>query len=93
MQAGQMMDMKFVNLQYNMLVRWYAGKNESLTKHPMLQAFSFYNFLGHSNLFIFIFVILYKILQDFMKKKYLEHQALDQQVICPIGPANQRIIL
>ena len=57
--------------------------------------------LGHSKLFIFIFVILKKgkkkkikgfsqrILQDFMKKKYLEHQMLGRRVIFPIGPANQ----
>ena len=35
-----------------------------------------------------------RILQDFMKKKkYLEHQMLGRRVVCPIGPANHRIIL
>ena len=29
------------NLQYNTLVRWFAGMNDSLTKHLMLQAFFF----------------------------------------------------
>ena len=33
---------------------------------------------------------VYKKLQ---KKKYLEHQMLGRRVVCPIGPANQCIIL
>ena len=33
------------------------------------------------------------ILQEIMKKKYLEHQTLGRRVICPSEPTNQRIIL
>ena len=34
------------------------------------------------------------ILQDFLnKKQYLEHQTLDQRVVCPISPVNRGIIL
>ena len=49
------------NLQYNTLVRWFAGTNESSTKRLMFQVLS-----------------LQQILQDIMKKKYLEHQTLGQ---------------
>ena len=36
---------------------------------------------------------LQKISQDFIKKKYLEHQTLRLRVVCSISPANQHIIL
>ena len=32
-------------------------------------------------------------LYEIMETKYLERQTLGQQVVCPIGPASQRIIL
>ena len=34
-----------------------------------------------------------KSIRYYEKKKYLEHQALGRRVVCPISPANQRIIL
>ena len=30
------------------------------------------------------------VLQEIMKKKYLEHQTLGWRFICPIGPATER---
>ena len=63
----------------------------------------FHNFLyidlGHSKLFIFIFIILLRKWKGFCKefckilwkKLYLEHHTLGQRVICPIGPVNQHI--
>ena len=38
-------DQKSVNLEYNTLVRWADGTNESLTKRLKLQVFFFHNFL------------------------------------------------
>ena len=35
-------DIKFVNLQYNTLLRWFAGTNDSPTKHLMFQALMFF---------------------------------------------------
>ena len=35
-------------------------------------------------------VVLQRILQESMKKKYLEHQTLGCRFICPIGPATER---
>ena len=49
---------KFDNLQYNTLVFWFAGTNDSSAKHLMFQALLFYDFLGHSKFFIYIFVNL-----------------------------------
>ena len=69
-------DYKSDNLQYNKLVCWADGTNDSSTKRLTFQVF---------------FIISYR-LQEIMKKKYLEHQTLGGQVICPISPANQRII-
>ena len=34
-----------------------------------------------------------KSIKKYEKKKYLKHQMLVQQVVCPIGQANQYIIL
>ena len=73
------------NLQYNMLVRWADGTNDSLTKHLTFQVFFFFhNFLQtqstQNSLFSFLYffgkieknkleVFLQRISQDFMKKK------------------------
>ena len=51
----KLMELKSVNLQYNTLVCWANGTNESSTK-PLISYFLID--LGHSKLFIFIFVIL-----------------------------------
>ena len=54
-------DQKSVNLQYNTLVRWAYGTKDSSTKCLMFEVLFFFILfidLGHSKLFIFIFVIL-----------------------------------
>ena len=51
--------LKSINLQYNTLVHWANGTNDSSTK--CLTFFLFiisYRLIGHSKLFIFIFAIL-----------------------------------
>ena len=75
------LQLKSANLQYNKLGRWVArmlgrkvaGTNDSSTKSLMFQALFFFHNLGHSKLFIFMFVKLLKgffqrILQEIMKK-------------------------
>ena len=55
-------DLKSDNLQYNPLVRWYAGTNDSSTKCLMFQVlFFFHNFLQKSlqKSFQFIFLFFY----------------------------------
>ena len=94
---------KSVNLQYNTLVRCSDG-----TKGLMFQVLFFFHKILQKFLqkpFQFIFLFFYKITKIKLKsfecpksiknyeKKYLERQTLGRRVICPIGPANQRIIL
>ena len=43
--AWKTLALKSVNLQYNMLVRWADGINDSLTKHLTFQVFFFHNYL------------------------------------------------
>ena len=50
--------LKSDNLQYNTLVCWADGTNDSSTKHLTFQVLFSNNFLWYSKLFIFIFVIL-----------------------------------
>ena len=76
--------LKSVNLQYNTLVCWADGTNDSSTKRLMFQ----------------VLFLVHKILQNSLQKpfqflffNYLERQTLGRRVVCPIGPANQRIIL
>ena len=38
-------DLEYINLQYNTLVCWADGTNDSSTKHLTFQVFSFHNFL------------------------------------------------
>ena len=55
--------LKSNNLQYNMLVRWFAGTNDLSTKRLMFQVLSFFhNFLQNSlqKLFQFIFLWIYE---------------------------------
>ena len=55
--------MKSYNLQYDALVRWFAGTNVSWTKGPMFQVlFFFHNFMQNylQKLFQFLFFILQK---------------------------------
>ena len=57
--AARNSNLKSDNLQYNTLGRWVDGTNDSSTKHLIFQAFFFSYFLidlGHSKVFIFIFV-------------------------------------
>ena len=63
--------MKFVNLQYDTLVRWADGTNDSLTKHLMFQAlFCFHKILQNSLQKPFQFIFFYKITK--MKIKSFE---------------------
>jgi hypothetical protein len=56
------LEQKSDNLQYNMLVRWVAGTNDSSTKRLMFQVlFFFQNFLQNSlkELFQFIYFLFF----------------------------------
>ena len=99
-------DQKYVNLQYDMLVRWAHWTNDSSTKRLMFQFF--HKILQNSLQKPFQFTLLFfwkitemkiksfecpKSIRNYEKKKYLEHQTFGQRVVCSIGSANQRIIL
>ena len=76
---------------------WFAGQMGQASDVPSIN-FLFENL---ANPFNFIFLFFYKITITIEspkpitndEKKYLERQTLDQQIVCPIGPANQCIIL
>ena len=92
------------NRQYNTMVCWVDGKNDSLTKCLMFQVLFFFiiscKFLC-KNCFNFFFYNFTKIksfecpksIRNYEKKKCLEHQTLGQWVVCSIDPASQRITL
>ena len=95
---------KFVNLQCNTLVRWTDGTNNSSTKCLMFQVLFFFKsckILCKTPFNLFFSEITKKKMKSFdcpksirsYEKKYMECQMLGQRVICPIGPANQCIIL
>ena len=50
-----LLHLKSDNLQYNMLVHWFAGTNDSLTKHLMFQVLFLAKFFAknHFNLFFY----------------------------------------
>ena len=92
---------KSVNLQYNKLVCWADGTNNSSTKHYRFQEFFFHKSLHNSLEKPFFFYKITKMkIKSFecpksvrnYEKKYLERQTLGLRSICPIGPANQLII-
>ena len=68
------------NLQYNTLARWVYGTNDSSTKHLMLQAFFFHNFLQNS---------LQKSFQIYQNNTWTIRRLVDET----IKPETQRIIL
>ena len=95
------------NLSIYNILRWDDGTNELSTKSLMFQVFfTLFIDLGHSKLFIFIFVILYKKIRKWIerisekrfaknleKKYYLERQTLGQQFNCPIVQVTKPNIL
>ena len=95
--------LKSVNLQYNTLVGWVAGTNESSTKHLIFQDFFFiisYWLRALKTLCFYFYKFIRKFekinLNDFcnkfckkLSKKNLEHQTFGR-VICPSEPANQQ---
>ena len=94
--------LKSVNLQYNTLVCWAYGTNDLSTKCLMFQVLYLQNSLQKPFQFILFFHKITKMkIKRFecpksiknYEKKYLECQTLGRQVVCPISPANQRIIL
>ena len=77
-----------------MLVCWADGTNDSLTKRLMLQV----PFFIKSGKILILKIKSFdwpKSVRNYekQKKKYLECQMLGWQLVCPIGPANQYIIL
>ena len=69
----ELYDLKSINLQYNMLVHWADGTNDSLTKFLMFQVlFCLYKILRNflQKRFQFIFLFFYKITK--MKIKSFE---------------------
>ena len=84
------------NLQYNMLVCWFTGTNDTSTKCLMFQVL-FCSFIisckiicNIVSIYLFIFINLQKqkvlsalSLQEVIKKLCLEHQTLGRQAICP----------
>ena len=90
-------DQKSDNLQYNTLVRWFAGTNDSSTKHLI---FFFHNFFAKIVSIYFLYKFTKIKIKSFEYPKSirneknicLEHQMLGRRFICPSKPANQRII-
>ena len=92
---------------YN-IIRWFAGPMGQTTRQPSVWCSKYYFFtknLQNSLQKPFQFFFFNKITKMKIKsfecpksiknheKQYLERQTLDRQVVCPFGPANQRIIL
>ena len=93
------------NLSIYNIKRWFAGPMGQMTCQPSISCskyFFFHKILQSSFNHFFYKITKIKIkinsfecYKSIMKyeKKYLKHQMHGPRVICPIGPANQHIIL